>query len=209
MRRAARGREVGGDVDLAIEVEADPDDALVLRIIDRDQEAFEDVYTRHAAAVYGVARRVLRDPALAEDVAQEVFLDFWRRPERFDGSRGALQSWLVTIAHRRSVDVVRSAAARRSVYVDVVDDLGPPSEDAQDATLRRAEADTVQHALAALPTDQRRALLLAYWGGHTQVEIAALTGVPVGTVKSRVFGGFRRLRTLLCAAGEGPSGGAR
>jgi len=209
VRRAERGREVDGEVDAAVEVDADIDGALVNRIVEsRDQEAFEDVYNRHAAAVYGIARRVLRDPALAEDITQEVFLEFWTRPERFDTSRGALRTWLLTIAHRRSVDIVRSATARRSVYVDVIDDLGPPGEDAQDATLRRAEADNVQHALAELPADQRRALLLAYWGGHTQVEIAALTGVPVGTVKSRVFSGFRRLRALLRAAGEGPSGGA-
>jgi RNA polymerase sigma factor (sigma-70 family) len=188
--------------------EADVDAALVRRIVEhRDQEAFDALYDRHAAAVYGIARRVLRDPALAEDVVQEVFLDFWSRPERFDRTRGALRTWLLMIAHRRSVDAVRSAVACRSVYIDLMDDVGPPAEDTQDAALRRADVDSVQQALAALPVDQRRALLLAYWGGHTQAEIAALTGVPIGTVKSRVYSGFQRLRAQLRVAGEGISRG--
>jgi RNA polymerase sigma factor (sigma-70 family) len=190
-------------------VDADVDAALVRRIVEnRDREAFDALYNRHAAAVYGIARRVLRDPALAEDVVQEVFLEFWTRPERFDRRRGALRTWLLTIAHRRSVDAVRGATARRAVYLEVIDDLGPPGEDTQDAALRHADADSVRNALAALPPDQRRALLLAYWGGHTQVEIAALTGVPIGTVKSRVFSAFQRLRAQLRPAGEGTSGGA-
>jgi RNA polymerase sigma factor (sigma-70 family) len=188
--------------------EADVDAALVRRIVEhRDPEAFDALYDRHAAAVYGIARRVVRDQALAEDVVQEVFLDFWSRPERFDRTRGALRTWLLMIAHRRSVDAVRSAVACRSVYTDLMDDVGPPAEDTQDAALRRADVVRVQQALAALPVDQRRALLLAYWGGHTQAEIAALTGVPIGTVKSRVYSGFQRLRAQLRVAGEGMSRG--
>jgi RNA polymerase sigma factor (sigma-70 family) len=200
VRRVARAR--------ASDVDADIDAALVRRIVDRDREAFDALYDRHAAAVYGIARRVLRDLALAEDVVQEVFLEIWSRPERFDPNRGTLRTWLLMIAHRRSVDAVRSAAACRAVYVDPIDDLGPPAEDTQDAALRHADIETVQHALAALPVDQRRALLLAYWGGHTQAEIAALTGVPIGTVKSRVYSGFHRLRAQLRAADESASGGA-
>ena len=194
----------------AADVDGETDAALVRRIVeDRDQGAFDAVYGRHAAVVYGIARRVLRDPALAEDVVQEVFLEFWTRPERFDRSRGTLRTWLAMIAHRRSVDAVRSAVACRAVYSEQIEDLGPPAEDTQDTALRRADADSVQHALAALPHDQRQALLLAYWGGHTQVEIAVLTGVPVGTVKSRVFSGYQRLRAQLRAAREGTSRGER
>ncbi len=181
--------------------DAEVDAALVRRIVeDRDRDAFDAVYGRHAPAVYGVARRVLCDAALAEDVVQEVFLGFWTRPERFDPSRGTLRTWLVMIVHRRSVDEVRRAVAHPTV--NLVDETGPLVEDPQDTALRRVEADGVRHALAALPVDQRKALLLAYWGGHTQAEIATLTGVPLGTVKSRVFSGFRRLRAQLHPAGE-------
>lgn len=196
MRPVARVRASGAEVDAA----------LARRVVeDRDQAAFDALYDRHAAAVYGLARRVLRDPALAEDVCQEVFLGFWAAPERFDPSRGTLRTWLMVIVHRRSVDVVRRAIARRTVGLG--DDVGPQTEDAQDTALRRADADSVRLALAALPPTQRQALLLAYWGGHTQAEIADLTGVPIGTVKSRVYTGFRRLRTQLRTPGDGASRG--
>jgi RNA polymerase sigma-70 factor (ECF subfamily) len=199
VRRVARARASDADVDAA----------LARQIVEnRDREAFGALYGRHAPAVYGIARRVLRDPALAEDVVQEVFLGFWTSPERFDPNRGTLRTWLMMIAHRRSVDAVRRAVARPAVCLDIIDDLGPPVEDAQNAALRRADADLVQHAVAALPADQRQALLLAYWGGHTQAEIAALTGVPIGTVKSRIYTGFQRLRAQLRTAGERAPGGA-
>lgn len=199
MRPVARARASDADVDAA----------LARRIVDnRDREAFDTLYGRHAAAVYGIALRVLRDPAVAEEVVQEVFLGLWTRAERFDPSRGSLRTWLLMIGHRRSVDAVRRDVARRAAYRDLVDDVGPPVEDTQDTALRRAEAESVQHALAELPAVQREALLLAYWGGRTQAEIADLTGVPIGTVKSRVYKGFKRLRAQLGMTSEGTSGGA-
>ncbi len=197
MRRVARARASDADVDAA----------LARRIVDRDQEAFDALYDRHAAAIYGVALRVLRDPALAEDVVQEVFLELWARPECFDPSRGSLRTWLLVIGHRRSVDAVRRDVARRTAYQHLVDEPGPRVEDTQDTALRRADAESVQHALAALPDVQRRVLLLAYWGGQTQAEIADLTGVPIGTVKSRVYTAFRRLRAELGTAGASTSRG--
>jgi RNA polymerase sigma-70 factor (ECF subfamily) len=186
----------------ASDADVDIDAALARRIVeDRDREAFDALYSRHAAAAYGIARRVLCDAALAEDVVQEVFLGFWTSPERFDPSRGALKTWLLMIVHRRAVDAVRRAVVRRKV--DLIDDLGPPAEDVQDTALRHADADRVRHALSALPESQRQALLLAYWGGHTQAEIADLIGVPIGTVKSRVYTGFQRLRAQLLTSASG------
>jgi RNA polymerase sigma factor (sigma-70 family) len=192
--RVARAGASDADVDI--------DAALARRIAeDRDPDAFDALYGRHAAAAYGIARRVLCDAALAEDVVQDVFLGFWTSPERFDPSRGTLKTWLLMIVHRRSVDAVRRAVVRRKV--DLIDDLGPPAEDVQDTALRHADAAQVRHALAALPESQRQALLLAYWGGHTQAEIADLIGVPLGTVKSRVYTGFQRLRAQLLTSAPG------
>lgn len=183
--------------------DAEFDVALARRVADQhDHEAFAAVYDRHAAAAYGVARRILRDTSLAEDVVQEVFIGFWTTPERFDPDRGTLRAWLVTMAHHRSVDAVRRAVTRAAVSLDGIDEPGPAAEDAQDAALRLADADRVRQALAMLPAEQRQTLLLAYWGGHTQAEIADITGVPIGTVKSRVFNAFRRLRGQLSRTGQ-------
>ncbi len=150
---------------------------------------------------------MLRDAALAEDVVQEAFLVLWTTPERFDPSRGTLRSWLMTVVHHRAVDAVRRIVGHAVVALDPAGETGPPVEAAGETVLRLAEADRVHRALATLPVEQRNALLLAYWGGHTQSEIADLTGVPIGTVKSRVFAGFRRLRTQLGLSGE-PARGA-
>jgi RNA polymerase sigma factor (sigma-70 family) len=188
--------------------DAEVDAALIRRIVeDRDREAFDALYGRYAAAAYGIALRVLRDPNMAEDVVQEVFLGLWKAPEAFNPGRGTLRGWLLTIVHHRSVDAVRHAVSRPAVQYDPLDDVGPPMEDTQDAALRRADADRVQRAIAALPAKQRQALLLAYWGGHTHAEIAGLTNVPIGTVKSRIFKGFQRLRAQLHSTDEGTPGG--
>ena len=167
----------------------------------RDRAAFASIYDRHAPAVYGVARRVIRDAALAEDVVQEVFLTLWTATERFDPARGTLRSYLLTMVHHRAVDAVRRAASRYAASLDSDRETGEPVEAVLDTVLRLADADQVQRAIAALPPAQRDTLLLAYWGGHTQAEIADLTGVPLGTVKSRAFSAVTRLRGLLTLPG--------
>lgn len=198
MRRVARAQASSADVDAV----------LIRRIAeDGDLEAFDALYGRHAEAAYGIARRVVRDTGLAEDVVQEVFLGVWTQPERFDPTRGTLRAWLLTIVHHRSVDAVRRSVARPAVHLDRLADLESPAEDTQDAVLRRADADRVRTAMATLPAEQRQALLLAYWGGYTHVKIADITGVPLGTVKSRVFAGFKRLRAQLCVSAEDAVGG--
>jgi RNA polymerase sigma factor (sigma-70 family) len=164
-----------------------------------------------------LARRVCVDDGLAEDVVQEAFLAFWRAPERFDPQRGRFSTWMLTLVHHRAVDAVRrqSTIGRRTVpQLEAGEErtaqAGPGAD--QDA-LAAVEAGQIRDALDRLPEDQRSALALAYFGGFTQREVAARLGVPLGTVKSRMFTGIRRLRDLLGPtlgdSGDSATGGAR
>jgi RNA polymerase sigma factor (sigma-70 family) len=192
------------------------DEELVRAVVAGATPAFAALYDRYGGRAYSLARRVCADDGLAEDVVQEAFLGFWRAPERFDPQRGRFSSWLLTLVHHRAVDAVRrqSAASRRTVPPlddDVETAAAGPGAD-QDA-LAAVEAAQIRDALRLLPDDQRSALALAYFGGFTQREIAVRLGVPLGTVKSRMFTGIRRLRDLLGptlgAAGEATGGGPR
>jgi RNA polymerase sigma-70 factor (ECF subfamily) len=147
---------------------------------------------------YGLALRILRDPALAQDAVQDAFLGAWRTAASFDARRGNAQTWLLTLVHRRAVDVVRREQRRRTEPLDdaPVASGASTEEEASVREQRRA----VQAALAHLPDDQREALELSYYGGLTQTELAERLGIPLGTVKSRVFAGLARLRDLLEAA---------
>jgi RNA polymerase sigma-70 factor (ECF subfamily) len=166
-------------------VEQRGDDVLVARLAAGDEEAIGDVYDRYAAFVFGLALKVSRNQSLAEDVVQEVFAALWRSPHRFDSSRGSLRSYLGVMAHRRAVDAVRSET-RRTARQD---------REGFDAAVARYDCDemesatvveVVRQAINRLPADQRRAVELAYWEGHTHRELAALLGVPEGTAKSRL-----------------------
>ena len=174
---------------------------VVERIVNGDHAALAELYDRWARPAFSLARRVCADDGLAEDVVQEVFTAFWRDPTRFDPARGSFGSWLLTLVHHKAVDAVRreSAIRRRTV---------PPSEDGEEwsvtpgpgadqAALGAVVAGQVRDALGGLPAEQREALALAYYGGYTQREVATLTGVPLGTVKSRMFTGVQRLRRVL------------
>jgi len=177
------------------------DEAVVARVVQGDQNALATVYDRYARPAYSLARRICADDGLAEDVVQEVFLAFWREPGRFDASRGSFGSWLLTLVHHKAVDAVRreSAIRRRTTHaLGEGDERSTPSGPGADqAALGAVVAGQIRDALGSLPAQQRQAIVLAYYGCYTQREVAALTGVPLGTVKSRMFSGVQRLRAVL------------
>lgn len=176
------------------------DAALVVAIGRWRQDALAEAYRRHAGAVFALARRVLGDNAPAEEVVQEVFLRLWNQPDRFDPERGTLRSYLLAQTHGRSVDLLRSESARRRREERDVRRTAEAGYDLEREVTDLAVADHVKLALGALPPDERRAIELAYFGGHTYREVAALLDAPEGTVKSRIRTGLRRLRDELDAA---------
>lgn len=176
-----------------------PDLSELLRASARgDERAFASLYDATSRRLYGLVLRVVRDPAQAEEVAQEAFLEIWRTSARFDPDRGSAMSWMMTIAHRKAVDRVRSAeaASRRD------DTWEATTQDrAYDITAEEVErsldAQRVRQALASLTETQRGAVQLAYFGGYTHNEVAALLGIPLGTAKTRIRDGLIRLRDTL------------
>jgi RNA polymerase sigma-70 factor (ECF subfamily) len=180
----------------------DVSDAQLVTSIARYSEiALAEVYRRHGGAVYGLARRVLNNASEAEDVTQEVFLRLWNQPDRFDPSRGTLRSFLLTQSHGRAVDAVRSLNSRRLRESRDVRRTATAEYDMQHEVWDLAMADQVARALGDLPGDERQAIELAYYQGHTYVEVADLLGQPEGTIKSRIRNGMRRMRAVLLEAG--------
>jgi RNA polymerase sigma factor (sigma-70 family) len=177
------------------------DEQLVRRVVEGDRTALGDVYDRFGRPAFSLARRICADDGIAEDVVQEVFLAFWKDPGRFDPARGAFGTWLLTLVHHKSVDAVRRESTIRRRTVPAAEDgeewSARPGPGADQAALGSVVAGQVRDALGRLPAEQRQALALAYYGGYTQREVAALTGVPLGTVKSRMFTGLSRLRNVL------------
>jgi RNA polymerase sigma factor (sigma-70 family) len=174
----------------------DPSDEQILEAVGRgDHDALGVLYDRFGRLAYGLAFRILRDGALAEDAVQEAFLAVWRSADAYKRERAKPSTWILTVVHRRAVDLVRREERRRGEPLEAAPEptSGPADED---ATLRERRA-AVQAALTELPGDQRQALELAYYGGLTQSELAERLGVPLGTVKSRMFAGLGRLRELL------------
>jgi RNA polymerase sigma factor (sigma-70 family) len=172
-----------------------PDEALPALVARGDEQALAALYDRFGRVAYGVAFRVLRDQALAQDAVQDAFLTAWRTAASFDPGRGKASTWLLTLVHRRAVDVVRREDRRRA---GPLDDAPVASGDATDETAEiREQRRAVQAALTQLAPEQREALELAYYGGLTQSELAERLGVPLGTVKSRMFAALSRLRDLL------------
>jgi RNA polymerase sigma-70 factor, ECF subfamily len=170
--------------------------ALLTQVARGNDAAFAAVYTRVSGHVFGIARSVLRDPAQAEEVTQEVLLEVWRDAARFDVARGSAMAWVVTLAHRRAVDRVRSeqAASAREQRVARPD----ISYDAvTEAVQARLEAERVRRCLGSLTQLQQESITLAYYRGCTYREVAALLEVPVGTVKTRMRDGLIRLRDCL------------
>ena len=184
--------------------EADASDGVLLRrVADGDDTALEALYDRYGRPAFALARRITGEQVFAEEVVQEVFLALWRAPEKYDPDRGGFPSWLLATTHHKAVDAVRreeTVRRRRATlaeeavsYTSATSDL-PPVEDAAWSGLR---GERVRKALGSLPEPQREALVLAYYAGYTQREIAERTNTPLGTVKTRMLAGMRRLRDLL------------
>jgi RNA polymerase sigma factor (sigma-70 family) len=172
------------------------DEELLEAVAAGDEEALGALYDRFGRVAYGVALRILRDRALAEDAVQEAFLALWRSAERYRQERAKPATWILTLVHRRAVDLVRREDRRRGEPLDEAPEPATAGSVPEEANLRERRT-AVQAALRELPADQRQALELAYYGGYTQSELADRLGVPLGTVKSRMFAGLTRLRELV------------
>lgn len=173
------------------------DAQLVVGVARGDNHSLAELYRRHGAAAYGLAKRVVADATEAEDVTQEVFLRLWQRPERFDARRGSLRTFLLTEAHSRAVDAVRARAARRRR--EEADGQAPrlTTHDLEREVADLALAERMAAALSELPASERTPIELAYFDGHTYRQVAEMLSEPEGTVKSRIRKGLQRMRGML------------
>jgi RNA polymerase sigma-70 factor, ECF subfamily len=176
------------------------DEALLSLVASSDDQALAELYDRFGRVAYGLALRILRDEALAQDAVQEAFLAVWRSADRFLAERAKASTWILTLVHRRSVDLVRREDRRRGEPLESAAEPTAPVTTEEEATLG-FERRIVQEALAQLSPEQREALELGYYGGLTQSELAERLGQPLGTIKSRMFAGLSQLRDLLAEAG--------
>jgi RNA polymerase sigma-70 factor (ECF subfamily) len=176
------------------------DEALLSLIASSDEAALAELYDRFGGVAYGLALRILRDETLAQDAVQEAFLAVWRTADRFLAERARASTWVLTLVHRRAVDLVRREERRRAEPLESAPEPSAAQTVDEEAELgfRRR---VVQEALRRLPPDQRQALELGYYGGLTQSELAERLDQPLGTIKSRMFTGLSRLRELLAQAG--------
>ena len=175
------------------------DEALLALCSRADENALGELYDRYGRVAYGLALRIVRDRSLAEDAVQEGFLAVWRSAGAFLAEQGKPSTWILTLVHRRAVDLVRREERRRA---DPLEDTEQHTGEATDEEAwLRAQRQVVQEALRKLPAEQREAIELAYYGGFTQTELAERLGLPLGTIKSRMFTGLKRLRELLAESG--------
>ena len=171
------------------------DEALVALVARGDDDAFAELYDRYDRLAYGLCRRILRDDTLAQDAVQEAFLTVWRSASRFSSVRAPARVWIMTLVHRRAVDLVRHHERRRADQLPDHEEAGGPGAD--ETVWLRLQRERVRDALHQLPDQQRETIELAYFGGFTQSELAERLGQPLGTIKSRMFAGLARLRELL------------
>jgi RNA polymerase sigma factor (sigma-70 family) len=177
------------------------DAALLAEVTKGDEEALATLYRRYGGACFALARRILDDNQLAEDVVQQVFTALWQG-SGFDIRRGAVSTWLMSVTHHKSIDILRREAPRRKRLASeqALLEVAVTGPGPDEAAWMRLRAERTRDALKTLPAEQREMLLLAYYGGYSQAEIAGLTGVPLGTVKSRTLTAMRRLRVVLGGA---------
>lgn len=189
-RDASSGATAGSGLD---------DGVLVARVAGGDGQALEALFARHGRACYALSRRILVDEQLAQDVVQEVFLAVWRDPSRYDPAKAAFSSWLLSVTHHKAVDVVRreESLRRRRTSADLLEGEESDAPRVDEQVWSRVRRERVREVLRTLPEPQREALALAYFGGYTQREIAGLTGTPLGTVKTRMLAGMRRMKESL------------
>lgn len=179
-------------------------DALLVVAVERhDQDALAEIYRRHGGSLFHAALRVLSVRPLAEEVVQDILTRLWQKPERFDPTRGSLGSYLLAQAHTRAIDIVRSESARRRRETNEAHAV-KASYVLEDEAVHADVGREVRNVVDTLSKPEREAITLAYFGGHTYVEVASLLGVPEGTIKSRIRTGLARLRTALVDAGIDP-----
>jgi RNA polymerase sigma-70 factor (ECF subfamily) len=176
------------------------DEALISLVASSDDGALAELYDRFGRVAYGLALRILRDEALAQDAVQEAFLAVWHSADRFLAERAKASTWILTLVHRRSVDHVRREDRRRGEPLERAPEAATTST-AEDEAALGFQRRVVQEALRRLSPEQREALELGYYGGLTQSELAERLDQPLGTIKSRMFTGLSRLRELLAQAG--------
>jgi RNA polymerase sigma-70 factor (ECF subfamily) len=174
---------------------------LVMLVARYDEVALAEIYRRHGGAVFGLARRVINNQTEAEDVTQEIFLRLWNQPERFDPARGTLRSFLLTQAHSRAVDVIRSLNSSRRREINDAARTASAGYDVHREAWDVLLSKGVLKALQELPVEERRAIELAYFEGHTYVQVAQILNEPEGTVKGRIRNGMRRMRGELSRQG--------
>jgi RNA polymerase sigma factor (sigma-70 family) len=196
LRLLRGGREPAGT---AVDLARLTDEELLALVSRSDEDALAELYDRYARAAYGLSLRILRDRALAEDAVQEAFLQVWRAARTFAAERAKPSTWILTLVHRRAVDLVRREQRRRAPPPGGLEEESDGA--VEDEAALRSRRQLVQEALRRLPVEQRETLELAYYGGFTQTELAERLGVPLGTVKSRMFAGLRKLRDLLAESG--------
>jgi RNA polymerase sigma-70 factor (ECF subfamily) len=183
-----------------LDLTAASDAALVVAVSRYHDEALAEVYRRHGGAVFGLARRLLGDQAIAEELVQEVFLRLWNQPEKFDPARGSLRAYLLAHCHGRSVDVLRSDTSRRRREERDAQRTAEAGYDLEHEVWDLTVAEHVRTAVQALPQGERDAIELAYFGGYTYREVAQLLDEAEGTVKSRIRSGLQRMRETLVDA---------
>ena len=189
-----------------IDIEQASDANLVVAIGRWHEPALAEVYRRHGGSVHALARRVIRSTPAAEEVTQEVFLDLWHHPEKFDPQRGPLRSYLLTRTHGKSVDLIRSESSRTRREERTVRETATAGYDLEHQVWDLAVAEQVRQAMDELPEELRRPIELAYFGGYTYRDVAELLEAPEGTVKSRIRTGLLRLRASLAERGVRPAG---